>query len=427
MFVKKQVWVILFVAFVILFTCLNLTSDINENFSENRQDAPLKSYLAFYDNGKYLKNYDYGYQQYTIPPCSVPQEPGDTSSIDFGNAWTAVYKNGDINTFCVPEVYSSSNAYVPCGSGATGPPDIRGCGPPDTPECNTEIKAIRKDFDLYKKFRGVNTKAEIQQYAYACEKDDKGKKICPCMGQWGRDYKPYKCDAKLKGYTCKGTGYGVGTNKKACVEIQGGGDYNTLEECNQACNPKYPNGFSCKGGGLYALIPSGGDYPTLDKCHQNCGPPYINGFSCKGGGLCASIPSGGDYPTLDKCHQNCGPPYINGFSCKGGGMCALVSSGGDYPTQEKCRKICGKPGPEPDISGVGDSLGNTTACYKYPFPQNLNDDENTTFFNKKCKTDPNINVPSATLSYITSKECPSPGWARGICSLTSPKKVTKLP
>jgi hypothetical protein len=347
---------------IIVFLCLFLlarfskTSTVYENLSDTTvlSDAPLRLYLSSSDKYK-DKQCPYPFKKFIGGHklgigCTVPPIDGTGKSdgpTQWGTTWQAYYKNEDPCDVCVPKEYESQNAYIPCSATNPGPPNIKGCGFPDS-DCQAAIDAIKPDFPAYHKYRKVETKADIQQYLFKCgKKNSSGKRVCPCMDKWGRNHKPYDCNAPLKSYNCE-----TKDDKKMCIPVEGGsGQYKTPDECTAACNPVYPNGYDCEA--------------TMDKQ-----------------------------------------------------MCVPVSEG-KYPDEGACKKVCGK---EPIPLTNGDGPVNLTPCIKFK-GKNVTTLENRNYFDKQCTKF--LKFPSKSLRTI-SGDCPQPGYARGVCSLTSPVKIKKI-
>ena len=361
------------------------------NIHEQLEDAPLKSYLAAIDSNKNkpfpsFKNYIKGYK--LGPGCEVTSLDSD-STPQFGTSWQATYNNDNndiIYDVCVPDLYESSNSYIPCSSQNIGPPDLKGCNLPDS-DCQAAIDAIKNgsDFPAYHKYRKVETKDDIQQYLFQCEKNDSETSICPCMYKWGQNHNPYNCNAPLKSYNCD-------QKNKKCIEVEGNsGQYETLGACQDACNPLYTNGWSCES--------------------------TINGPIC--------VKKEGPYSSEDSCNLNCGPPYKKGFNCESvfdKKMCVPVSEKADYPDYKSCNLKCSKePLPQPLDRDSGNNP--ITPCFKF-LGKNVNTKENNRFYDRKCKKHV---LPTSQFLGTTSIDCPQPGYARAICSWTSPAKLKKIP
>lgn len=421
---------------IIVFLCLFLlarfskTSTVYENLSDTTvlSDAPLRLYLSSSDKYK-DKQCPYPFKKFIGGHklgigCTVPPIDGTGKSdgpTQWGTTWQASYKNEDPCDVCVPKEYESKNAYIPCSATKPGPPNIKGCGFPDS-DCQAAIDAIKPDFPAYHKYRKVETKADIQQYLFKCgKKNSSGKRVCPCMDKWGRNHKPYDCNAPLKSYNCE-----TKDDKKMCIPVEGGsGQYKTPDECTAACNPVYPNGYDCEAtkSGPLCVKKTTGKYPNEETCNQNCGPPYKNGYDCeatKSGPVCV-LKTSGKYPTEEACNIKCGPPYKNGYDCEATmdkQMCVPVSEG-KYPDEGACKKVCGK---EPIPLTNGDGPVNLTPCIKFK-GKNVTTLENRNYFDKQCTKF--LKFPSKSLRTMSS-DCPQPGYARGVCSLTSPVKVKKI-
>jgi len=382
----------------------------NNDSSQIVDDSALISFLAVTEPNA-LKNYKEGVK--LAPGCPVGFDGNK-----WGTEWRAIYNDGSEISKCVPGVYESKNSYIPCSSSEPGPPDISNCSSDLSTDCKAKIASIRdNDFQRYHDYRGIETKKDIQQYLYACKTD--GKRLCPCMYKWGSKHKPYKCDAPLEKWKCESTGRD--NTEKLCVSVspEDPDAYDTKEECNSVCNPIYPYGYSCKDK---CANPNGGPYKNQENCYKSCGPPFIKGYSCENK-KCVYKKDGGDYPSRKKCYPHCGPPYINGYNCKDTGSeykCKFSPKGGTYPDEPSCLKVCGK-GPTPDPPRLNGTM-DVTNCYKFR-GRYLDTPGNTNFFKHKCTTD--IGVPTSTLKQVITTGCPSPGWARGLCNLTSPDKLLK--
>jgi len=123
------------------------------------------------------------------------------------------------------------------------------------------------------------------------------------------------------------------------------------------------------------------------------------------------------------CSSNTPGPSGMKFDCiNTDGVCNFDRNG-RYKSMDECTNKCGK-GQTPGPPGPDNGLGNMTKCYRFK-GKNLNTEHNKQFYAKKCSTD--TNVPSATLNRLITNNCPSPGWARGLCDLTSPPKLHQLP
>ena len=174
---KKYIFILLIIILFILFY-FSTKFKYNELFEdkssltcESVSDGSLKTYLSSIGKDKdFIKGCP---DNFTLPACSV-QDP-NRNGYQLGKLWHVEYKDKSVDTVCVPNIYSDTNAYIPCNAPNPGPPDLTGCGIPDKDsECIKEMKNVPKYIN----------ETDRQQYLYSCKSG-----ICPCMWKYGKDYK----------------------------------------------------------------------------------------------------------------------------------------------------------------------------------------------------------------------------------------------
>ena len=114
---------------------------------------------------------------------------------------------------------------------------------------------------------------------------------------------------------------GFSCSNGTCIQVSSGAQYNSLSQCQQACQSGgNTSGYNCVNGNCQQ-VSSNAQYSSLSACQNSCSAPQTS-YNCVSGNCQQVNGTGGQFATLSACQSNCSSNtqttlrYINNSSTR---------------------------------------------------------------------------------------------------------------
>ena len=133
------------------------------------------------------------------------------------------------------------------------------------------------------------------------------------------------------------------------VVMDGSGEFFTYEECEASCSGVVEDSWNCNNDACVDPLDGSGNYQSLEECEANCNIIEVT-FDCISAGICMEVMDGtGEFSSIDECLTNC-IPIEDSWNCIDDACLDPLDGSGEFSTLNDCEQVC------QNISSISENL-----------------------------------------------------------------------